>query len=746
MALIKRLCVVLLVAVVFGAVQPAAAHGYIVRAIPENRASLDRAPTRLQYWFSEALEYEFSTINVRNQDGEIIATGGVDEENNTLMSVRLSPDLPDGAYIVELRPAFASDGHVIAESRVFFVGDEVGNVSGQAASDQAVPLEVVWRVLVLSATILLFGMFTLYGSVLLPAWGSDKHRAGGLPPRVMSRLNWIVAAGLVLAFGGNILALIQQTMVFFNVGIDKVFSGNLWAVVRIGSRFGDVWNIRMLFLVVVAGLHVASIYYRKNHPESVRAFWAANVWMMALIIGSLSVTSHAAGALLWPWLAMAVDWLHGAAVAFWVGGLAALVLVLPVALRPYDRETRTVALQAVMRRFSRLVTVAVVIVVATGVYSAFTQLYTPADLAQTTYGNALLLKLLLVGLLLGVAALHHLALRPGLAERWQRRLPGLSTFISRAGRFAATLRLEVVLVLVVLVSVGLLSATPVPEPSFINEGVETPSAEQTVNGLNIALTITPGGPGVNTYDTVITRGDDPVEGLDVYLQMVSPPRARRSDWGPVEAVDSGLYVTANDRIDQAGQWWTVLDVVRDDGSTTRAVFEWTISNEAAVIDTREPGPLHLVALAGVVLALGWALYPSARRFYDKLDLNPFNVVVAISAVILTILFLGVAIVVLQEQQRQYWRTLNPPPEVVNTVPPDETSLARGKRLFNDYCAAWRDDRSFDALQDRLAVTRDDELFMATREGWRGLPACEGDLDEEQRWHIVNYIRTFGSRG
>ena len=101
----------------------AGAHGYIVRAIPADRSTLERPPTRLQYWFSEDLEPRFSEIHLRDQAGAVIASGGVDEANHALLTLRVPAGLPDGAYVVELRPAFASDGHVIAESRVFFVGE-----------------------------------------------------------------------------------------------------------------------------------------------------------------------------------------------------------------------------------------------------------------------------------------------------------------------------------------------------------------------------------------------------------------------------------------------------------------------------------------------------------------------------------------------------------------------------------------------------------------------------------------------
>ena len=37
--------------------------------------------------------------------------------------------------------------------------------------------------------------------------------------------------------------------------------------------------------------------------------------------------------------------------------------------------------------------------------------------------------------------------------------------------------------------------------------------------------------------------------------------------------------------------------------------------------------------------------------------------------------------------------------------------------------------------------RDDDLYAATVNGWRNLPACTGDLSADQRWDIVNYFRT-----
>ncbi|HVU14126.1 MAG TPA: copper resistance protein CopC, partial [Phototrophicaceae bacterium] len=335
---------------------PVSAHGYIVRAIPEDRAVLQHAPTQIQYWFSENLEPQFSALTVRDQVGNVIAQGGVDPNDLALLETRLPPNLPDGVYIADLRTAFASDGHVVEGTQVFFVGEKAGNVAEQSSGNTAVPLEVVWRVLVLASATLLLGVFALYSLVLVPAWGSGKYPAGLLPPRVMARLNWIVGVTLVIAFAGNILALLQQTMVFFDADIGRVISQQLYTVVRIGTRFGDTWNVRMILLIILAGLFAISLWFRERQPEIVRASWVASVWVVALIMGTFSVASHAAGSLLLPWLAIISDWLHGMAVGFWAGGVAALALVAPVALQPYTGDQRRQALLAALRRFTRLAT------------------------------------------------------------------------------------------------------------------------------------------------------------------------------------------------------------------------------------------------------------------------------------------------------------------------------------------------------------------------------------------------------
>jgi putative copper export protein len=544
----------------------------------------------------------------------------------------------------------------------------------------------------------------------------------------MTRLNLIVGFALIVAIGANILALLQQSMVFFNVSLLTVIEQNLWSVVRIGSRFGDIWNARMILLIIGAGLFAGSLYWRETQPESVRAFWTANAWLFALILATFSIISHGAGSLLLPWIAIAVDWLHLIGVGFWVGGLMALVLVLRPALRPYVDEARRVALLAVLKRFSPLAFASAIVVTVSGMYSASLWINEADDL-QTTFGASLLFKIALIALLLSVAAIHRITLVPERFARWH-------------GRFQLTLPIESGIAIGVLAAAGWLTATPIPVPDFAQAEIAAPQGSISVNDYTISQTIIPGGPGVNTYDTVITRNGQPVEGLTVVLQKAQPSRDFRGEWQASENVEAGLYVGAGAEIDRPGEWWTVVNLRDQDGQVTRAAFQWTISDEAAVIQTQPPGAQQVILLLILSAVLIWIVLPTVQRILKVADLNPVSVTLAIGAITATILVLLLSTAFVQESQRQFENAQNPPPAIINPTLPDQASLTRGAALYQVHCAEWTPDQAdFRALALRLTTVRDEELFRYTQVGWRSLPPCEGELDDPARWDLVNYVRT-----
>jgi uncharacterized membrane protein len=445
------------------------------------------------------------------------------------------------------------------------------------------------------------------------------------------------------------------------------------------------------------------------------------------------------------WNAVAVHWLHTLATAFWVGGLVVLAWVLPPALAPYEGQTRQVALQAVMLRYSRAVLVAVAVVVASGVYSSANWFFSPSDV-NTNYGRTLGLKSLLVGVLVLIGAGHHLALRPMLVERLRAHAalqPLLALYARLQGalsRFSVTLRLEAVLALGVLAMASLLSATPIPQPETLQRATPPPALTARADEYDFTLTVAPYALGVNTYDIVVRRDGALVNDLRVDLQWFAPDRDRRGAILPVEAVDDGVYVASGADLDALGRWWALADVFTPEGRFLRAAFALELTPADVTLALT---PTFLTPLAGVLvlLACAWASAPFAVRVYRSLNLAPASLLVAGGAIVISTAFMVVAVVIVDNQRLETERLQNPPPRVVNAVLPDQASIARGASLYNAHCIGWQTVTDFQALMNGMASTRDELLYDAVVKGWRRMPACAAEFTEAERWDVVNYART-----
>ncbi|NJL94265.1 MAG: hypothetical protein HC915_11345, partial [Anaerolineae bacterium] len=297
----RWLALLLIGLVLAGAAPRTQAHGYIVRSIPEDRSVVGRAPNQVQVWFSEGLEPRFSTIAVYNQSGDRVDLGesGVDPRNSTRLIAALPGDLPQGAYLVRLRPVFTSDGHAVSDTLVFWVGEQVGNVEAGGASGAAVTGEVLWRVALNLALILLAGAYWTYALVLRPAWQNPRYALGNLPPRVMQRLSGLVWAGLGMALSVNLVALFQISTRLFEAPLQTVLRDNLWEIVLQGTNFGDVWQVRMGLLVFMLLIQVVAAQQARNRPGSTHVLWLVNGTLVLPLLATQSLISHAAGAPLW---------------------------------------------------------------------------------------------------------------------------------------------------------------------------------------------------------------------------------------------------------------------------------------------------------------------------------------------------------------------------------------------------------------------------------------------------------------
>ena len=96
-------------------------HAYLVRSVPARRAILANPPARVQLWFNERLEPEYSFLSVWNAEGARVDAEDVlvGLEDATKLSVGLPP-VPAGTYTVKFR-VLSVDGHVVQDQFVFTV-------------------------------------------------------------------------------------------------------------------------------------------------------------------------------------------------------------------------------------------------------------------------------------------------------------------------------------------------------------------------------------------------------------------------------------------------------------------------------------------------------------------------------------------------------------------------------------------------------------------------------------------------
>src|SRR5260221_1626988 len=634
--------------------QPSQAHGYIIRAIPANQAVLTHSPTRIQIWFTEALEPKFSTLTLSNEKGEVIplAESGLAPTNADQLSARLASPLPDGAYVVTIRAAFASDGHVVTDTLVFWVGARTSTLAGSGPSQDALPLEVVWRSMTLVGLVTLFGTALLYQVVLLPGWGNPAYVAGRLPFRVMTRLYAVMCVALVLAFVGSIVALLQQTSVLFVTDLGSVLQNGLWNIVLRGTQFGDVLTFRLGFIVLAGLLTASAVYLSSRRPEFVTMLWALNVATAATALGTVSWNSHAAGATLWPLAAVGVDWLHLLATGAWVGGLSALALTLPVALAPLAGDNRRAVLMVALKRFSAVGMGAVLLLTVTGLYSASLTVRQPSDLPDTHYGLTLMAKVVLIVPLLLIALYHHLVAAPnGRSERDEPLSPTLSppawkgsqTHLQipslRAGRglgwrkfrlqlvsperleaLVSSVRLEAMIALVVVLFAALLTATPPPIPPEALNKVEAPSQQAMVGNVQVGLSIDPDASGDNSYQVSVSQAGQALNAATVQVQFVYPSLDNRSSPLTLDPAGEGYYIGAGIELDRVGDGRVLVDIASPSQSPIRAAFRWSVPTVSPVTPTRQPSLLNWLSAACVPSSLASVVVPMCRRAVPALHL------------------------------------------------------------------------------------------------------------------------------
>jgi len=377
----------LVVAVVLGG--PAAtalAHASLTSSVPAAGSSVAQPPNAIVMTFAENPDPRLSLVRLVDSAGRTVpgvsavqAVPGKPLE----LQVTLSRTLGQGVCSVNWRSVSAVDGHVESGAFAFGVGVTPAPGSLRAVdllytSAQTTALSTIGRWLLYAGLVVFVGAAFICRLV----FGGRLPAGGALVLRVAIAIAFVGLCAMVwaeraLVGAQSLLPLFETREGQYLLALGVALAVCVGAVVCV-----DLWPARWSITYLgAAGAAAMLVHVLAGHADAPSSLRLANV---------------------------AVQWVHMVGIGVWVGGLAWLLL----GIRDMTKADRAAAVSA----FSRVATVALVVVLVTGVTRGLVEVGSPANLFDTGYGIALLVKIGLVAVLVALGALNRFRAVPALGR------------------------------------------------------------------------------------------------------------------------------------------------------------------------------------------------------------------------------------------------------------------------------------------------------------------------------------------
>ncbi len=735
-------------------VSPVQAHALPVRTIPPANAVLPRPPAQIEIYFDQAVDPTFSKIKVLDENGNRVDAGDatLDPADNTHLVVSMQP-VKDGVYTVVWTALSAADGHQTTGSFPFAVGNE--NATALASAPQASGSASLTAPEVISKALLYLAIAALTGSILFSrlVWKPSLRQAGidllqvGAYLRNSRRL---AIAAVILLLVTDIFSIPLQAGLASGQTILPPWDPRL-AAILLTTRFGALALARLGLAFCAAGL-ILPAEKRWNR-------WAGLLACLALAL-TFSLESHAAGEAA-PFLPVLADWIHLAAVSIWVGGLFSFLTGL-WSTRSLPVEERTRFNAHLIPHFSNMALVSVGSLALAGLYSAILRVGSIQALFATPYGQALLVKLLLVLPMIGLGAVNLLHTSPRMRRAASQ--PGGSPRL--VARFQKLVTGEVMLGTLILIWVGVFTSLP---PAQLNAAPTGFQQTANVDDLSVILNITPAHVGVNTFTVmVLSNGQHVNNAQEVDLEFNSV--SGRVPFSKVQmvALGPGIYNLKGSYLGTPDQWEIQVVTLRPNKFDAYATFQLNLDPNASPTTPWNQIDAGLIAFAGLAYFLAYRaldtnrktgnftfLYTKNRRFFVYKKVVPYFLNRFLWIVPALALVLGGILILFNSPAAVKANLVNP-------ISPNAASIADGKALYQQNClachgAAGKGDGPVGlTLNPRPAdlsyhaqpgVHTDGQLFDWITNGFPGsaMPAFSQKLSDQQRWDLVNFIRTLATK-
>jgi copper transport protein len=553
--------VAILVAVTLAALtvpSAASAHAYLVRTLPSASGILDSSPPAAELTFDEAVEPRFAIISVTDASGHQETTSPVHRSpsNPNTLVVPLRPHLPQGWYLIYWR-AISVDGHPVQGAFTFAVGPNAGPapqfVIPKLSQTATTPDLLISRWAVFLTVMAAIGLFVFRMGVARPV--ARRFETAALWPTsvafIVASLLGLIAIPVYLDISTATFALRSVTDVGSLVP--------LFRVTAFGRGFADMETCFALFCV--AGWIAIWVDRPERERRSIAEIAAttgallaaAAVLVMPGASGHAGQTSPAG-------LSLLVDWLHLVSGSLWIGGLIGL-LVLAAAL-PAAR--RVAGLAVAVPRFSNVAFVSVLVLLASGTVATIIHLPIVAALWETSYGEAILVKIGLLAAAMLIAAINLLSTKPRLVAARTEGAGGEPA----ARLLRRVVSGEVVLVTAAIFAAAVLSSIAPPSSALAEENSALtrvgPGRVATLvhkGSYALQVLISPNRAAVpNTFAVKITQGGKPLRGASVSLTFAMLDMQMANQEYQLTETTPGVYSRASPALVMVGHWGLSFNV------------------------------------------------------------------------------------------------------------------------------------------------------------------------------------------
>lgn len=454
----------------------ASAHASLVSSNPAQNAVLPALPTEFVLSFNEPVSPLVLTL--LSPDGASQALPGFKLVDGSVMVPAPSPGMGDGTFVLSYR-VVSEDGHPVAGSVVFSIGAPGEAVAEQRGDTIDWPVRLaVW----LDKTALYLGLLVGVGGVFF--WHAIARQPGLPKPIFAALVLGVIAAPLSIGLQGLDLLGRPPT---------GLFDGTVWTA-------GFETSLGLSAILAFAAIVLATL---AGGLRCTRLGLIICIIAFALIGAAFAATGHASAAEP-QWLTRPAVFLHGVGVAFWIGALLPLWLLL--------QRVPATSVHA-LRTFSRTIPFALAALTATGMLLAIVQLGGFDAVLATPYGKVFAIKMALVAVLLALAAFN----------RWRLTKPVARGEMSATRYLVHALAIEMLLALAILGTVSAWRFTPPPRSIVTFASAEPLSVHIHTDQAMVQVTFSSDRPGPMSADVYLMTGEfGPLDAKALTLEISNP--------------------------------------------------------------------------------------------------------------------------------------------------------------------------------------------------------------------------------